>query len=42
MYEMDLTTGAREFEDLEGEEDEDETYKKMTWKEKVVFQLKNW
>jgi amino acid transporter len=43
MHEMDLSTGAREFEDLEAEEeDEDEGYSSMTFKEKAIYQLKNW
>lgn len=39
--EMDLTTGAREFADLEGE-DEDDGYSEMHWKQKIVYNLKNW
>jgi amino acid transporter len=43
MHEMDLSTGAREFQDLEEEEeDEDEGYSSMTFKEKAIYQLKNW
>lgn len=42
---MDLTTGAREFHDLEDDrEDEiaDEAYKSMTLAGKVKYQLANW
>jgi yeast amino acid transporter len=42
MHQMDLTTGAREFMDLDEEEEEDETYKTMTWRQKLVYNLKNW
>jgi hypothetical protein len=41
MYEMDLSTGSREFADLEGE-DEDDGYAGMNWKQKAVYNLKNW
>jgi hypothetical protein len=41
MYEMDLSSGAREFGDIEMDE-EDDRYKGLTWKEKVVWQFKNW
>lgn len=41
MDEMDLSTGSREFADLEGEE-EDEGYSGMNWKQKAVYNLKNW
>lgn len=40
MHEMDLTTGAREFEDLDDEEEEE--FKGNTFKEKAIYQLKNW
>jgi amino acid transporter len=39
--EMDLSTGSREFADLEGEE-EDEGYSGMNWKQKAIYNLKNW
>ncbi|WVQ72226.1 hypothetical protein IAR50_001775 [Cryptococcus sp. DSM 104548] len=43
MYEMDLTTGARgEFDDIEEEDEEEMRYKSMSFKEKLIYQLKNW
>lgn len=39
--EMDLSTGAREFADLEGEDDDD-GYSEMSWKQKIVYNFKNW
>jgi len=42
LHEMDLSSGAREFDDIEDESEEEARYKEMTIKEKVVFQLKNW
>jgi hypothetical protein len=39
---MDLSTGSREFADLDGEEDEDEGYSNLNWKQKAVYNLKNW
>lgn len=43
LEEMDLTTGSREFDDLEDDETEEEVrYKELNWKQKVVYQLKNW
>ena len=41
MTEMDLTTGSREFADLEGE-DEDDGYSEMTFGQKVMYNIKNW
>jgi amino acid transporter len=41
MSEMDLTTGSREFADLEGE-DEDDGYSEMTFGQKVMYNIKNW
>lgn len=41
LYEMDLTTGSREFADLEGE-DEDDGYAGMNWKQKAVYNLRHW
>jgi amino acid transporter len=41
MDEMDLSTGSREFADLDGEE-EDEGYSDMNWKQKAVYNLRNW
>jgi len=41
MHEMDLSTGSREFADLDGE-DEDDGYADMNWKQKAVYNLKNW
>lgn len=42
MSEMDLTTGAREFQDLDEETDEEQQYKLMSFKQKVIYQIKNW
>ena len=44
MDEMDLTSGAREFHDIDEEEEEDEelAYKAMNWKQKIVYKLSNW
>jgi hypothetical protein len=39
---MDLSTGSREFMDIEGDEAEDEAYKAMNWKQKAKYQLSNW
>jgi len=41
---MDLTSGAREFHDIEDEEEKEleQMMKSMTWKEKLVYRLKNW
>jgi len=41
MHEMDLSTGSREFADLDGE-GEDDGYADMNWKQKAVYNLKNW
>jgi len=41
LDEMDLSTGSREFADLDGEE-EDEGYSDMNWKQKAIYNLKNW
>lgn len=42
-YEVDLTTGSREFEDLnEFENDEDESQLQRTFGQKVMYQIKNW
>lgn len=42
MWEMDLTTGAREFHDLNEETEEEQQYKSMSFKQKVIYQIKNW
>ncbi|WWD18292.1 hypothetical protein CI109_102742 [Kwoniella shandongensis] len=42
MHEMDLSTGAREFDDIEDETEEDDKYKSLNWKQKAIYQLKNW
>ncbi|OXH18549.1 hypothetical protein C369_00614 [Cryptococcus neoformans A5-35-17] len=42
MWEMDLTTGAREFHDLDEETEEEQQYKSMSFKQKVIYQIKNW
>jgi hypothetical protein len=42
---MDLSSGAREFADIDSEEvddDDDERYKSFSLKEKFIYQLKNW
>jgi amino acid transporter len=41
---MDLTSGAREFHDIDNEEEEDDdvAYKAMNWKQKALWHLKNW
>lgn len=41
LHEMDLTTGAREFADLEGE-DMDDGYHEMNIKDKFMYNLRNW
>lgn len=43
LHEMDLSTGAREYEDIE-EEDvvAEREYQTMSLKEKVIYQVKNW
>ena len=43
LEEMDLTSGSREFEDLDEDETEEEVrYKELNWKQKILYQLKNW
>ncbi|WRT67563.1 uncharacterized protein IL334_004535 [Kwoniella shivajii] len=42
MHEMDLTSGAREFYDIDDDVEEEQRYTSMTWKEKALFQIKNW
>jgi amino acid transporter len=42
MHEMDLSSGAREFHDIDATEEEDEKYQAMNWKQKAIWQLKNW
>ncbi|TYJ51597.1 hypothetical protein B9479_007822 [Cryptococcus floricola] len=42
MHEMDLSTGAREFDDIDEDEEEEMRYKSMTFKQKVIYKLKNW
>ncbi|WWC62328.1 uncharacterized protein I303_104924 [Kwoniella dejecticola CBS 10117] len=42
MHEMDLTSGSREFFDIDDEDHEDLHYQTLTWKEKIVYQIKNW
>lgn len=42
MSEMDLSTGAREFQDLDEETEEEQQYKLMSFKQKVIYQIKNW
>ncbi|WVQ82813.1 hypothetical protein IAT38_004945 [Cryptococcus sp. DSM 104549] len=42
MHEMDLTTGAREFEDIDEDEEAEGYYKSLSFKQKCIYQLKNW
>lgn len=42
MLEMDLSSGAREFDDIDDESEEEARYKEMNIKEKVVHSIKNW
>lgn len=44
MHEMDLTSGAREFHDIDDEEDEIEAreYKTLSFGQKIVYNIKNW
>ena len=45
LHEMDLTSGAREFHDIEEDEEdtkEDEEYKSMSIGQKLVYQIKHW
>ncbi|ODN86860.1 amino acid transporter [Cryptococcus wingfieldii CBS 7118] len=42
MHEMDLSTGAREFDDIDEDEEEEMRYKSMTFKQKVIYKLRNW
>ncbi|WVF69395.1 hypothetical protein IAT40_004171 [Kwoniella sp. CBS 6097] len=42
IHEMDLQTGGREFDDIEDESEQEGHYKSLTFKEKVVYQIKNW
>ncbi|ODO00384.1 hypothetical protein I350_07021 [Cryptococcus amylolentus CBS 6273] len=42
VHEMDLSTGAREFHDIYEDEEEEMRYKSMTFKQKVIYKLKNW
>jgi amino acid transporter len=42
LHEMDLTSGSREFWDLGDYEEEDAKYENMSFKDKFIYQLKNW
>lgn len=42
ITEMDLSSGAREFHDVEDDETEDQEYKGMTFGQKVLYKVKNW
>lgn len=42
IEEMDLTSGAREFHDIEDEVEKDSGYSEMNWKQKVIYNIKNW
>jgi len=41
---MDLTSGAREFHDIDEEEEKEEAHMlaEMNWKQKLGYKLKNW
>jgi hypothetical protein len=39
---MDLSSGVREFADIDEIDNEDESYKALTLKDKVIYQIKNW
>lgn len=41
-HEMDLHTGAREFQGLDEDDEDEMRYKSMSFKDKVIYQLKNW
>lgn len=40
--EMDLSSGGREFWDCEDDEEEEAAYKAMSFKQKLIWNLKNW
>jgi amino acid transporter len=42
MHGMDLSSGAREFANIEDEREEEDYYRSMTWKEKALYQIKHW
>lgn len=44
IHEMDLSSGAREFHDIDDAEDlaEEEHYKSLSFGQKVLFKIKNW
>ncbi|KAK8858403.1 hypothetical protein IAR55_002630 [Kwoniella newhampshirensis] len=42
MMEMDLSTGAREFDDVEEDIEEEQHLKSLTFKDKIIYHLKNW
>lgn len=44
LHEMDLSSGAREFHDIDDDEEnkEEEDYKQMSLGQKIVWQIKNW
>jgi amino acid transporter len=41
---MDLSSGAREFHDIDDEEEKELEYmfKEMNWKQKLLYRIKNW
>ena len=39
---MDLSSGSREFHDIEDETEEEHVWKELNWKQKVVYYFKNW
>lgn len=41
-HEMDLRTGAREFQGLDEDDEDVERYKAMSLGQKIMYQLKNW
>ncbi|TXT15544.1 hypothetical protein VHUM_00047 [Vanrija humicola] len=42
LHEMDLNSGAREFHDVDDDDEEDERYKQLSFGEKIKHNLKNW
>jgi len=42
LHEMDLTSGSREFWDVDDDVEDEAHYKSMTFGQKCVYHLKNW
>ncbi|KAL1413663.1 amino acid transporter [Vanrija albida] len=42
LHEMDLNSGSREFHDVEDDDEEDERYKQLSFKDKMLYSIKNW